>query len=79
MQTARAFRLVEAVPGRERPRARTRGDHSITPKPARSGQTTRKPRRGSRGWLKPLIMAILIAGEWLLVIADVFTRFYLAC
>jgi hypothetical protein len=40
------------------------------------GRTPRKARRGSRGWLKPLFMAILVAAEWLFLIADVFVRFY---
>jgi hypothetical protein len=75
------MRLVEAIPGPERPRARghVRGGHAVALKAARSGRTLRKARRDTRGWVRPLIMAILIAGEWLLVIADVFTRVYLAC
>jgi hypothetical protein len=28
----------------------------------------------SREWARPIVMAIIVAGEWLLLIADVFVR-----
>ena len=85
MQTAHAFSLVETAPGRDKrgagphDRLRGRGGHPVALKAAGSGRTPRRARRGSRGWLKPLAIAILVVGEWLLLIADIFGRFYFAC
>ena len=38
---------------------------------------SRKSGHRSEQWLRPITMAIIVAGEWLLLIADVFVRFYL--
>ena len=38
-----------------------------------------RARRGGKEWMRPIVMAVIVAGEWLLLIADVFVHFYLAC
>jgi hypothetical protein len=77
MQTAQALRLAATV------RRHTKGASVIHLHAARSrtrlGAVSQKGRSKRRGWLKPLLMALLVAGEWLLIAADVFSRFYFAC
>ena len=77
MQTAHALRLVETA-GRLGPRRakRSPGPHPVGARSPRFGRMPRKARRSSGGWVRPLMMAILVAGEWLVLIADAFLRFY---
>lgn len=44
----------------------------------KAGRTTKRPaHRSGREWLRPIVMAVIVAGEWLLLIADVFVHLYL--
>lgn len=85
MQTAHAFRVVEMP----RPPARRRGGGPVRLadqrppagklEPPGAVRTARKPRGSSRGWVKPLVMAIIVAAEWLVLIAEAFVRVYFYC
>lgn len=78
MQTAHALRLVET--GRRPVRRRAASRPRLERRHARGART--KPRcpapakRDRGGWLKPLVMAIIVAGEWLVMAAQVFVQFY---
>lgn len=86
MQTGQALRLEDhdhyrylnrrpgvnqARPGRGRRRA-------LRPTYLKAVDSARAPARTkarrAREWARPIVMAIIVAGEWLLLIADVFVR-----
>lgn len=87
MQTAQVLRLADDYRYRDRRggfnRARPgrRRERGSRPTHLRAVASTRAPSRktgrGARHWFRPIAMAIMVAGEWLLLIADVFVRVYI--
>lgn len=86
MQTALAFSprrawaspppyLRLAEPRRRRAESRARGPRVAVAKSARLGRSRVET---ARGWLKPVVRALIVVGEWLALIADVVVHVYLA-
>jgi hypothetical protein len=78
MHAAHTLRLVESIPTLDRRSIRAR--RTLRCVPVKTSARRSRPRKASRrspGWIKHMLLALLIAGEWLLVLADVVTRFYL--
>jgi hypothetical protein len=77
MQTAQALRLAATV------RRHTKGASVISIHAARSrkrlGAALPKSRSKRQGWIKPVLMALLVAGEWILIAADIISRVFFAC
>jgi len=78
MQTGQALRLVHCAesPVRHRAASRPRPERR-RPRGAGGKTRGRAPASAGRAWLKPLVTAIIVAGEWLVLAAEVFVRVYL--
>ena len=83
MQTANALRLVEPIPFRipVKRRVPTRSRPDARRLRVASGRARRRVGSKARAesWLKPVVMALIVVGEWLVLLADVFVRIYIPC